>query len=608
MSVSLMAYFLGMAAIFAGERLLGSYDAVRWIADFAGLVAIGLSVYLRTRDRGASDDAGVRLAHTRALVMAAVASVALVIYAISTDGFVDLVGFEDVMKSRWQGVFGAIWPIIWLCGTLPLFTVDRAIETSPVMMPTRRVQQAMSYGLIAALGISLVFPINFIASRHSKVWDFSYFKTSQPGTTTAAIVKSLKKPVVVRIFQPTSSDVLPDLIKYFEPLEGPTLSVEIVDQAEEPKLAQDLKVRNNGFIAISEENPEAGGKPLNTQLVNVGADMKDARRNLRKLDEIVGKAFLSMARGELKAYVTRGHGELTWDRNEPPQRALGGFKQLMEYFNISLKTIGMADGLAEEIPQDADMLIILGPEKPFLPAEIAAITRYLERGGSLILALEPTMPGQIIETKDSLSDLLSFIGVKKDAGILASEQQIVSISGGKYDRVNITIGTFSTHPSTVVLAAEPSGVMLSMAAGIDMLAGATGNPIVTVRSSDQTWADMNQNLEFDKDTESKRARPVVIASTGNGAKSWRAVVTGDATMFSDLAAVVRGNQQFMADTTNWLARTEAYSGTKENEEDVRIQHTKEGQAGWFYTTVLGFPAILMVIGLIRTRRRVRGAQ
>jgi len=101
---------------------------------------------------------------------------------------------------------------------------------------------------------------------------------------------------------------------------------------------------------------------------------------------------------------------------------------------------------------------------------------------------------------------------------------------------------------------------------------------------------------------------VVIASTGSGKKSWRAVVTGDATMFSDLAAVVRGNQQFMADTTNWLARTEAYSGTKENEEDVRIQHTKEGQAGWFYTTVLGFPAILMVIGLIRTRRRVRGAQ
>ncbi len=608
MSVSLMAYFLGMAAIFAGERLLGSYDAVRWIADLVGIVAVVLSVYLRLRDRSSSNDDGVRLAHTRALVAAGVASTAVVIYAISTDGFAEIIGLQDVMKTRWQGVFGSIWPIVWLCGTLPLFTIDRAVETSPVMMPARRVQQAMSYGLIAALGISLVFPINFVASRHSKVWDFSYFKTSQPGTTTSAIVKSLKTPVVVRIFQPTSSDVLPDLIKYFEPLEGPTLSVEIVDQAEEPKLAQDLKVRNNGFIAISEENPESGGKPLNTQLVNVGADMKDARRNLRKLDEIVGKAFLGLARGEMTAYVTRGHGELTWDRNEPPQRSLKGFKQLMEYFNINLKTIGMADGLAEEIPQDADMLVILGPDKPFLPAEIAAITRYLERGGSLILALEPVVPGQIIESKDALVDLLSFIGVKKDVGILASEQQIVSISGGKFDRVNITIGTFSTHPSTVVLAAEPSGVMMSLAGGLELMPGGSGNPIVTVRTTDQTWSDMNQNLEFDQDSESKKARPVVIASTGKGAKSWRAVVTGDSTMFSDLAAVVRGNQQFMSDTTNWLARTEAYAGTQENEEDVRIQHTKEGQAGWFYTTVLGFPAILMVIGLIRTRRRVRGAQ
>ncbi|MEZ4462212.1 MAG: Gldg family protein [bacterium] len=526
------------------------------------------------------------------------------VYALSTNGFVDVVGFEDVMRTRWQGVFGALWPILWLCGTVPFLTIDRAIETSPVMMPKRRVQQAVNQGLAAALGVCLIFPVNFISSRHNQMWDFSYFKTSAAGSTTVSIVKSLKKPVVVRIFQPTSSDVLPELQRYFEPLEGPTLSLEVIDQASEPKLAQDLKVRDNGFIAISETS--ADGKPVNTQVVNVGDTMKDARRNLRKLDELVGKALLAMARGEMTAYVTRGHGELTWDRGEPAQRALQGFKQVMEFFNIKLKTLGLAEGLGEEIPADADMLIVLGPDRAFLPSEVAAIKRYLERGGSLLLALEPPTGAEPVGD-DALPDLLKFLGVKTEDGILASEQQIVALTGGKYDRVNVTTGSFSTHPSTLVLASEPSAVFLSLAQGIDTEPNTTSSPIVTVRSSAQTWADLNKNLEFDTSAqEIKKARPVVIASTGGGEKGWRAVVTGDATMFSDLAVVVRGNQQFMADTTNWLARTESYAGKTESEEDVRIQHTKEGQAGWFYATVIGFPAILLVFGFIRTRRRTGG--
>lgn len=606
MSVSIMAYFFGMAAVFAGERLLGSYDAMRWLADIIGLVAVVLAVYLRVRDRSQAKDTGVRLAHQRSLVAMVVAVASLSFYALSTDGFVDLVGFEDVTRARWQGIFAALWPIIWFCGTIPMMTVDRAIETSPVMMPARRVNQAVNHGLAAALGVCLIFPINYISSRHHQNWDFSFFKTSAAGSTTVNIVKSLKKPVTVRVFQPTSSDVLPQIMQYFDTLQGPTLSVQVIDQAAEPKLAQELKVRDNGFIAISETS--ADGKPVNTQLVNVGADMKDARRNLRKLDELVGKALLSMARGELKAYVTRGHGELTWDRSEQPQRALNGFKQVMEYFNINLKTIGLSEGLAEDVPNDADMLIILGAEQAFLPSEVAAIERYLERGGSLLLALEPPMPDKPIPADDALPDLLKYLGVKREDGVLASEQQIVALTGGKYDRVNITSGNFSTHPSTVVLAAEPSGVFLSLAQAIDIEPNSTASPIVTVRSSAQTWADLNQNLDFDKDaSEIKKARPLVIASTGGGENGWRAIVTGDATMFSDLAVVVRGNQQFIADATNWLARTEAYAGKTESEEDVRIQHTKEGQAGWFYATVVGFPAILLVFGLIRTRRRVGGA-
>ena len=78
-----------------------------------------------------------------------------------------------------------------------------------------------------------MFPVNFIASRHTHEWDFSYFQTAKPGTATANAAAALTEPVTVRIFQPTSSEVLPEIENYFKKLNSPNLTVEVIDQAAE---------------------------------------------------------------------------------------------------------------------------------------------------------------------------------------------------------------------------------------------------------------------------------------------------------------------------------------------------------------------------------------
>ena len=57
------------------------------------------------------------------------------------------------------------------------------------------------------------------------------------------------------------------------------------------------------------------------------------------------------------------------------------------------------------------------------------------------------------------------------------------------------------------------------------------------------------------------------------------------------------------DTINWLIGAEAYSGTTESEEDVRIDHTKGTQKWWFYGTVLGVPLGVFLLGAARLRIR-----
>jgi hypothetical protein len=55
-----------------------------------------------------------------------------------------------------------------------------------------------------------------------------------------------------------------------------------------------------------------------------------------------------------------------------------------------------------------------------------------------------------------------------------------------------------------------------------------------------------------------------------------------------------------------LVGTESLTGTTENEEDVKIEHTKGGQATWFYLTVLCVPLLVLGAGAVRIRLRRTG--
>jgi hypothetical protein len=53
----------------------------------------------------------------------------------------------------------------------------------------------------------------------------------------------------------------------------------------------------------------------------------------------------------------------------------------------------------------------------------------------------------------------------------------------------------------------------------------------------------------------------------------------------------------------WLAGEEELAGAVATEEDVPIVHTQEQNVIWFYTTILGAPALMLAIGLIGVQRR-----
>ncbi len=632
MSVCALAYLAGMVGLFIGQRLLAGYDGMQWTVSLAGLAALVFAAIVRLRGLRSATDEGERFGHRVAMTCLLVGLASLVMYAATTDAVLRSLTLDAESEDRWLGVWRSLWPVVWLVGTGPMLVVDYAIVSSPVMMPLRRVRDLASHGLVAAMGIALVFPLNFIATKKNERWDLAYFKTTQPGTATLAIVSSLEQPVNVRIFMPPSSEVAQELRAYFEQLEGPNVTVELIDQAAEPRLAKALSVRDNGVVTVTQgaidlesvvpedgasaEAPEAEPedakpKPI-TRTLKIPTDLEKAKRTLKKLDGEVQTILRELGHGQRVAYFTIGHGELGWDGGSEAamDRQTTALKSRLKQLGFKIKTLGIADGLAEKVPDDADLIAVLGPMTQFQQGEVDALRAHVDAGGSLLLAMEPMVGREQLVGTDPLDGLLAHLGVRMGEGVLASEQGIVPLSHNKLDRLNLVTNAFSQHPSISTLTDRlEKNVLFTPAAGLLEEVEEHANKVTfTVRTLAVVWADLDLDGEYEPDAgETKGARNLVAAiEGGSDAAPWRAIVTADASIYSDLGIGNLGNQRFADDGINWLIGAEALAGTTETEDDVKIEHTKEGQTSWFYMTVLGIPFGVLLLGGIRMRLRHRG--
>lgn len=652
MRLPAILYLVGMALLLVGERMIGGEDVKRWAADGVGVLALlaSLGLLFQARGRATGDQ---RAPHSGALGWAMLGVSSVLVYGLTTDPVLRALAFSEEGEHRFTVALTVAWLILWLCGTLPFLAMDRVIAASPVVVAPGRAREAGTAALTTALAITMIFPLNYLASSKNERWDLGYFKTAEPGSSTQSIVDELSEPLRAVLFFPSSSEVTQEIRTFFDKLESNNLSIEYVDHALEPELAKELKVRENGTIALV----RGEGEDQQVETIKIGADFDAAKRNLKKLDEKVKEALVKVTRGKKTAYVTVGHGEMYWKAGEPKDRMVDQFKKGLGSLQYKVKELGVASGLGQEVPDDAAFVAVLGPTEPFLAEEIASLDAYLRRGGSLLLTLNPDSP--------DVSALLGPLGLVYHNEVLASDQNIAVVTRRKMDRMNIATNKFSTHPSVTTLSRNSKTLPALMPLSGYLTEGQAPEGVkvtFTVRSLPDAWNDLNKNLDFDPPEEKREGYAVVAAVSGPvspppageeelaqstpappgapgampggrppglppgmpgmeagppGAKEpeakepegpeFRAVVFAGSTWVSDFFLPnVQGNQVLLQDTLAWLSQDEALAGTVNSEEDVKILHTKEGQAGLFYGTSFLIPVVILSLGLLRVRQRKRG--
>ena len=598
----------GLALVLvSGRGLGGAVGVAPWLLGMGALMAL---VAFLTQARAALASTGPEADLERPLAWAYGACVlgGLVLYMGSELGM-RVLGLDfdlPLVRARYRQGTMALGAALLACGGLTGLAghwADRARGLrAPSDVDVQRVRQMSAAGLTVALASVAAMLLGYVSAARNHTFDASYFKTSVPGDAVAAIVANMASPIRVATFFPPGNPVQEEVRSYVEALgRMGAVTLEEYDRFADPVVAADFQVQTDGVVAFR--------SGTGTERVNLPTDLDAARARLRVLDGAVQQALLKLTRSRRVAYLTMGHGEVGQAAVEPLDAGqpgvvsasaaddIGAFRQLLDLLNYEVRDIGLSRGLGDRVPEDAAVLIALAPRTPFHASEMAAILEFLDRGGSMLLALEP-------DTEFELGPFGPRFGLTSGAMTLDDERHLRE-TGGLADRRLIVTNRISPHPSVTTASRQGPGAGVLMVGPVSLRAeGGEGAPAprMTVESLPSSFVDTNGNYQFDAGDEAKGEVGLVAAIDG-GDQGMRALVFGDAEMFTDrVLSRLALNAALTADGIRWLGREEALSGQVVSEEDVPLTHTRQEDVAWFYGIIFGAPALVLLGGLGRLYR------
>jgi hypothetical protein len=472
--------------------------------------------------------------------------------------------------------------------------------------------QWFSIGLLLAILVN----VNYSAAQKDRTFDLSYLKMTKPGEATIGMGLSLDDPIDVVLFFPAGNQVLSFLESYFTQLEtsGAKITIKKFDVDLNPAEAQKFKANANGLIIIAQ------GDQRHT--IKIKTQLKLARKELKVFDAKFQKVLGKIVSPNKIAYFSRGHGEMSWNSGKPGLRSLKFIERLVKTQKYQVKLFGLQEGSAKKVPEDATVLIIAGPTRPFMQEEVKAIEAFVKQGGKLLVLFDVSsgdVNKQIFidELKDPLREFVDSVGVTFQAEILAHDSKFVSVRKTNADRWFLFTNIFTSHQSVKNLAKHEERVPVLFFQSGHLKVNKNKKPwkaFETIRALPNSFVDLNKNYQFDPKTEKRKSYAIgaaaVIPATGKKSptgeqREGRVLVIADATAVSDgiIATGVPGNQLLISDGLRWLADEFEFGGATNSERDVKIRHTKDQDAMLFYSTIFGFPAMVLFAGVVATRRR-----
>jgi ABC-type uncharacterized transport system involved in gliding motility auxiliary subunit len=342
----------------------------------------------------------------------------------------------------------------------------------------RRSIQAGTNAFIAATSIIVILGlVNFLAVRYPTKLDLTEAQFFSLAPQSKEVVRTLKQPLKVLVFNNTADPQQRTLLEQYQRLNPNRFDFTFIDPQAQPGLTQKYQVRVAGSVVL-----------------DLAGRTKTLDSDLTEVNLTAAIASLVSDR-KTQVFIMQGHGEMPISG---AQASLADAIEAMRKQGFKIDLLNFAE--RKQIPAETDVLIIAGPKRAFLPAEVKLLETYMQQGGRALLMLDP-------ETEHGLDPFL------KPWGVTLDQRLVVDASGsgqllGLGPAVPLVID-YGPHPITKDFAQGLSFYPLAQALNVKPVPNQA--VIEILRTGDGSWAESqpdSEQLQFD--AKADRQGPLVL--------------------------------------------------------------------------------------------------
>jgi ABC-type uncharacterized transport system involved in gliding motility auxiliary subunit len=254
-----------------------------------------------------------------------------------------------------------------------------------------------------------------------------------------------------------------------------------------------------------------------------------------------------------KVYFLTGHGEPGID----DEKSEAGYKRAeiaLHDEGYEVSSLSLVD--KDEVPKDASAIVIVSAEKALFPNEVDALAAWLDRGGRVMILLEPGL-------ESGLGKILDAFAIDVGDNLVVEPNPAARAFGFGPDA--FIVQKFEQHPITEGLRGQAA--LFYWARSVSPRVGATQVRTTTlVQTGPTSWGEtkFREGGEVSRDEDDVPGPvPVAVASTKDTMSAQsrvndqaRLVVMGDASFANNRFAPMGGNGDLFANAINWLVGEE----------------------------------------------------
>ena len=375
--------------------------------------------------------------------------------------------------------------------------------------------------LLLAVGLLVTLSRGYTAQ-----WDITQNSRNSLSQASVDVLKSLPGPVTITAYATQMDPRLGDVRKIIREFVGlyshakPDLTLKFVDPAEQPQQTRAAGIQANGEMVV-----EYQGRSEHLTTIN---------------EQMLTSLLTRLARaGTRIAFYLDGHGERKLDGMA--NYDLGDFGKKLKAKGFKTESLNLT--LAQDVPDNASLLMIASPQVDLMPEEVEKLKRYLDKGGNLLWLIDQEPLHGLQPLAEKLGLVLTPVTVVDPAAQQLNAAPTMALGA-----------VYGHHPATLgfnLVTAFPYARTVGSSEG----KGWQATPLIEV--APHGWVEtgkLDGPLAYDKNRDTPGPATIAIALERSVEdKDQRIIVVGNGNFLSNTYLGNGGNLDLGLNLFNWLA-------------------------------------------------------